>query len=105
MSAAFCLPGCYPLRITFSLAHWHPNGTSHGAKSNPTWVAASYVKLSGNAYSMWGTDAVARFPRLLDMRIGTGRRLWVYFHGGYAWHCDIYVDERNRDLERRVMAA
>lgn len=74
------LPGCYPLHLGASLAHWEPDGMHHGAKSNPAVIHLSLVKL--------GTNAAARGTPGPD---SSGLRLWVYFRGGYAWFCEVHI--------------
>lgn len=71
------LPGLLPVILnTSGRSHWKPNGTSHGAKSNPRLFAATLVRLGGAA------------------RGYSGRRLWLYFRRGYAVCFDVYVDRR-----------
>lgn len=73
------LPGCYPVVTTHSgKSHWHRNGTHHGPQSNPAAFHVSVVTL--------GTGSV-------DF---TGRRLWIYLRGGYAWCVDVFIDRRLR---------
>lgn len=69
------LPHCYPVQLSGSTLHWHRDGTKHGPKSNPRFLAWSFVNLSCEKPS-------------------GGRRLWIYFRGGYALHVDLYVDRR-----------
>lgn len=97
-------PGCYPVQISGSLAHWEPNGTHHGPKSNPALMAAKFVKLECSPWGLWGTHIVEKFPALLNLPMSEGWRLWMYFRGGYAWHCDIYIDRRDLATERGIMA-
>lgn len=74
------LPGCYPLLLEASLAHWHRDGTHHGPQSSPRVAAARVVRLHGTWHSRGtpGPDS-------------TGLRLWLYLRGGYAWHCGFLV--------------
>ncbi len=58
-----------------SLAHWERNGTKHGPQSNPFLVAVRLVHL-GSTVKV------------------TGRRLWVYFRGGYAIRVEAWLDRR-----------
>lgn len=97
------LPGCWPLVLTVSLAHWKPNGTQHGAKSNPAVIKLSLVRLLPTVYSMWGVTVVKKFPSLLDLPMSEGWRLWIYCRSGYAWCCDLYIDRRDLDAEKRII--
>jgi hypothetical protein len=69
------LPGCFPISLRLSWAHWRRAGTRHGARSNPAFVAVSFVQLG------------IRPP-------SSGRRLWVYVRGGYALFVEVSVDRR-----------
>jgi hypothetical protein len=66
------------LSIYASFAHWQPNGTKHGPRSNPRFVALSFLKLGRDT----GDEDFA------------GRRLWVYLRGGYAFFVDAILDRR-----------
>ena len=72
------LPGCHPVHLIASFAHWEPNGTSHGPRSNPRLIAATLCAL---------------FRDNVDSR-HLGFRLWLYFRGGYAFFIDAIVDRR-----------
>jgi hypothetical protein len=74
------IPGYYSIYFGSSLAHWRPNGTHHGPKSNPRIIHISWLKLR--------TTAAQRGTPGLD---NTGRRIWIYIRGGYAWHADILI--------------
>ena len=74
------LPGCWPIKIDASLAHWRREGTKHGPKSMPRIMAILWCKLdtlSGKPHPEW-----------------SGRRLWLYFRGGYAFCADFIIDRR-----------
>lgn len=96
------LPGCYPLSISPSLAHWSPNGTSH-KKSNPRVIAFTYVRLLPTIEGLWGTTTVEKFPKLRELPLSEGWRLWIYFRQGYAWHIDVYIDRRELMIEAKIM--
>lgn len=97
------LPGCYPLILRASLAHWKREGTHHGPKSDPVLIAAKLVRLESNPYGRWGVDVIEKFPSLLSLSKSEGRRLWVYFRGGYAWHCEYYINRSEAAMEQEIM--
>ena len=76
LTCRLALLGCYPILFEISTWHWKRNGTQHGPQSNPRLLTTSLVKLAG-----------VQSP-------SSGRRLWLYFRGGYALHADVYVDRR-----------
>lgn len=75
------LPGCWPISPEFSFAHWERDGTHHGPKSRPRLMACRIVRLAVSPPS-------------------TGWRLWIYFRGGYAFHCGLTIDRRSPAAER-----
>ncbi|MDR5728824.1 MAG: hypothetical protein RB191_15485, partial [Terriglobia bacterium] len=61
--------------LTFNNCHWEPEGTHHGACSMPVLIAFKWCVLN------------------MDRNF-LGRRLWIYFRGGYACHFEFIADRR-----------
>ena len=70
-------PGCYPVRLSASAAHWKKDGTHHGPRSSPKIASLRIVRLGST-------------PSPLPI----GYRVWLYFRGGYALFADAYIDRR-----------
>jgi hypothetical protein len=69
----------WSLKINGSLSHWEREGTHHGAKSMPRIMAMTSCRIN---------------PYLEPHPEWSGRRLWLYFRGGYALYVEFFIDRR-----------
>ncbi len=72
--------------VSFDNMHWKPNGTNHGACSNPRVMSALLCNLNPKECPVG--------QRVHQEHVWYWR-LWFYFRGGYACHFNFRIDRRD----------